>query len=92
MKLASVEIENFRAIEKLALALDPRLTVLHGPNAHGGLARYRELVGNLADLQHGLCGHCEIDQRESTLACRLSPITATPAKVTTCPRERGKSR
>ena len=35
MKLASVEIENFRAIEKLTLALDPRLTVLHGPNAHG---------------------------------------------------------
>ena len=35
MKLASVEIENFRAIEKLPLALDPRLTVLHGPNAHG---------------------------------------------------------
>ena len=35
MKLASVEIENFRAIEKLTLALDPRLTVLHGANAHG---------------------------------------------------------
>ena len=35
MKLASVEIENFRAIEKFTLALDPRLTVLHGANAHG---------------------------------------------------------
>ena len=35
MKLASVEIENFRAVEKLALTLDQHLTVLHGANAHG---------------------------------------------------------
>lgn len=26
-----------------------------------GRKRYRELVENLADLQHGLCGYCEID-------------------------------
>ena len=30
MKLKAVEIENFRAIEKLTLSLDPQLTVLHG--------------------------------------------------------------
>ena len=35
MKLESVEIENYRAIEKLRLPLDPALTVLHGNNAHG---------------------------------------------------------
>ena len=35
MKLKSVEIENYRAIEKLRLPLDPTLTVLHGNNAHG---------------------------------------------------------
>ena len=35
MKLARVEIENYRAIEKLDLPLDPRLTVLHGDNGHG---------------------------------------------------------
>ena len=35
MKLESVEIENYRAIEKLRLPLDPTLTVLHGNNAHG---------------------------------------------------------
>ena len=29
-----------------------------------GLQRYLELVKNLADLQHGLCGYCEIDLRE----------------------------
>ena len=31
------------------------------------------------------------NQRDSTLTYRHSPIIATPAKVTTCPRERGKS-
>ena len=35
MKLKSVQIENFRAIEKLRLPLDPQLTILHGDNAHG---------------------------------------------------------
>ena len=35
MKLERVEIENYRAIEKLDLTLDPDLTVLHGDNAHG---------------------------------------------------------
>ena len=35
MKLESVQIENYRAIDKLQLQLDPRLTVLHGDNAHG---------------------------------------------------------
>ena len=35
MKLKSVQVENFRAIEKLRLHLDPQLTVLHGDNAHG---------------------------------------------------------
>ena len=35
MKLKSVEIENYRAIEKLSLLLDPSLTVLHGENGYG---------------------------------------------------------
>ena len=35
MKLERVEIENYRAIEKLDLPLHPGLTVLHGDNAHG---------------------------------------------------------
>ncbi len=35
MKLKHVEIENYRAIEKLDLPLDPVLTVLHGANGHG---------------------------------------------------------
>ncbi len=35
MKLKSVTIENYRAIENLVLPLDPKLTVLHGANGHG---------------------------------------------------------
>ena len=35
MKLARVEIENFRGIEELNLSLHPDLTVFHGDNAHG---------------------------------------------------------
>ena len=35
MKLKSVEIENYRAIDKLRLPLHPSLTVLYGNNAHG---------------------------------------------------------
>ena len=35
MKLQRVKIENYRAVEKLGLPLDPRLTVFHGENAHG---------------------------------------------------------
>ena len=35
VKLKCVEIENFRAIDKLQLPLHPSLTVLHGDNAHG---------------------------------------------------------
>lgn len=35
MKLAAVDIENYRAIEGLHLPLHPQLTVLHGNNAMG---------------------------------------------------------
>ena len=35
MKLKSIEIENYRAIEQLTLPLDPSLTVLYGPNGQG---------------------------------------------------------
>ena len=35
MKLERVEIENYRAIKKLDLPLDPDLNVFHGDNRHG---------------------------------------------------------
>ena len=56
MKLASVEIENFRAIEKLTLALDPRLTVLHGPNAHGKTSVLGAIAAGLGAIPYLLSG------------------------------------
>ena len=35
MKLKSVEIENYRAIDEMRLLFHPSLTVFHGDNAHG---------------------------------------------------------
>ena len=52
MKLASVEIENFRAVEKLDLALDPRLTVLHGANAHGKTSVLGAVAAGLGAIPH----------------------------------------
>ena len=52
MKLASVEIENFRAVEKLALTLDPGLTVLHGANAHGKTSVLGAVAAGLGAIPH----------------------------------------
>ena len=35
MKLKTVEIENYRAVEEITLQLHPQLTVLYGDNGHG---------------------------------------------------------
>ena len=71
MKLASVEIENFRAIEKLTLALDPRLTVLHGANAHGKTSVLDAIaagLGAVPDLLSGVFerGFLDTDLRVGT--------------------------
>ena len=71
MKLKSVDIENYRAIEQISLWLDPSLTVLHGDNGCGktsvlsaiavGLGA-RELFGPLLDT---FIDFCEEDWREA---------------------------
>ena len=68
MKLRHVEIENYRAIGKLNLSLDPHLTVFHGENAHGktsvlsaiavGLGRISKLLPGVSDI-----GFLKTDQR-----------------------------
>ena len=80
MKLKSVEIENYRAIEKLSLTLDPSLTVLHGDNGYGktsvlsaiavGLGAIPELLSDVSDLDFH-----EEDQREGAESPRVS-VTA----------------
>ena len=71
MKLKSVDIENYRAIEKLELPLDPSLTVLHGDNGYGktsvlsaiavGLG-HEDMLGSYLDIS--TIDLCEEDWRE----------------------------
>ena len=83
MKLKSVEIENYRAIEKLKLSLDPSLTVLHGDNGYGktsvlsaiavGLG-HEDMLGRFLDV---FISFCEEDWREGAENPRVS---LTPMK------------
>ena len=50
MKLERVEIENYRAIERLELALDPDLTVFHGDNGHGKTSVLSGIAVGLAGI------------------------------------------
>ena len=80
MKLASVEIENFRAIEKLDLALDPRLTVLHGANAHGKTSVLGAIAAGLGAIPDQLSGVFEkgfldTDLRVGALDLRVALTT-----------------
>ena len=80
MKLKSVEIENYRAIEKLKLSLDPSLTVLHGDNGYGktsvlsaiavGLGAIPEILFDISELDFH-----EEDQREGAGNPRISLTT-----------------
>ena len=54
MKLARVEIENYRAIEKLHLPLHPSLTVLHGDNGHGKTSVLMAIATGLASIPEQL--------------------------------------
>ena len=67
MKLESVLIENYRAIEQLRLRLDPALTVLHGINTYGKTSVLSAIavgLGVIPDLLPGVSG---IDFLESDL-------------------------
>ena len=50
MKLKHVEIENYRAIEKLDLPLDPDLTVFHGANGHGKTSVLSAIAAGLGSI------------------------------------------
>ena len=69
MKLKSVKIENYRAIDKLELMLDPSLTVFHGANGCGKtsvLSAIAVVVGDTmgALLDESTIDLCEEDWRE----------------------------
>ena len=50
MRLERVEIENYRAIEKLELSLDPSLTVLHGANGDGKTSVLSAIAAGLGSI------------------------------------------
>ena len=80
MKLKSVQIENYRTIEKIFLQLDPKLTVLHGANAHGktsvlsaiavGLGAIPTLLPDVSGI-----GFLKKDRREGGGITRVSLTT-----------------
>lgn len=61
MKLESVEIENYRAIEKLHLPLHPTLTVLHGDNMCGKTSVLSAIAVGLGVIPELLPGGSGID-------------------------------
>ena len=81
VKLKSVEIENYRAIEKLKLSLARSLTVLHGENGYGktsvlsaiavGLG-HEAMLGPFLDVP---IDFCEEDWREGAGNPRISLIS-----------------
>ena len=50
MKLEQVEIENYRAIKKLDLPLDPDLTVFYGANGHGKTSVLSAIAAGLGSI------------------------------------------
>jgi len=65
MRLASVEIENFRAVRSLRLPLDPELTVLHGKNANGKTSVLAAIAVGLGIIPSILTGRGGMSFRKS---------------------------
>ena len=93
MKLKSVEIENYRAIEQLTLRLDPALTVIHGDNGYGKTSVLSAIAVGLGVISEflpndtsGLDFRSE-DQREGAGDPRVS---LTPMDGTTWERQGGQ--
>ncbi len=63
MKLDQVEIENFRAINLLALPIHKHVTVLYGDNAHGKTSVLRAIAVGLGSIPRLLPGVSGIDFR-----------------------------
>ena len=65
MKLKSVEIENYRAIEKLTLPLDPALTVLHGDNTCGKTSVLSAVAVGLSSILEYFVNFSKVDFLET---------------------------
>lgn len=79
MKLETVQIDNYRAIEQLRLPLDPDLTVLHGGNTCGKTSVLNAVavgLGAIPDLLPGVSGidflHTDLRTGESAVQVDLT--------------------
>ena len=95
MKLESVEIDNYRAIEKLRLPLDPSLTVLHGGNTCGKTSVLSAIAVGLGAIPKFLPGGSGIDFLETDLRAGESfvqvGLTTTAEDYWKRERRRGKT-
>ena len=84
MKLKSVEIKNYRAIEHLRLPLHPSLTVLHGDNTCGKTSLLSAISVGLGAIPKFLPGGSGIDFLETDVRRGKSlPYVALVAVTTT---------
>ena len=75
MKLERLEIENYRAIERLDLPLNPDLTVFHGDNAHGKTSILSAIAVGLGRIPTLLPGVSGIGFRKTDRRKGGSPMT-----------------
>lgn len=74
MKLASVEIENYRAVEHLVLEPDPALTVLFGVNGCGKTSVLSGLALGLGAIQHHFFKEDRIRFRKTDRRNGMGPV------------------
>ena len=77
MKLASVEIENYRAIEHLVLEPDPSLTVLFGKNGCGKTSVLSGVALALGAIQNHFFSEDRIRFRKTDRRNGLGPVRVT---------------
>ena len=75
MKLERLEIENYRAIDRLDLPLNPDLTVFHGDNAHGKTSILSAIAVGLGRIPTLLPGVSGIGFRKTDPRKDGSPMT-----------------
>ena len=93
MKLKSVEIENYRAIEKLKLSLDPSLTVLHGDNGYGKTSVLSAIavgLGAIPDLLPDDTSGIDFREEDQREGAESPQVAVTAMNGTSWERQGGK--
>lgn len=84
MKLVRLEVENYRAVDRLDLSLHPDLTVFHGDNAHGKTSILSAIAAGLGSIPRFLPGVSSIGFFKTDLRARRPlrvALTASPKEI-----------